>query len=400
MRSSLSIAEARRIALTAQGFDKARPANATRRHVRQVIDRLGLLQLDFVNVLVPAHYFVPFSRIGAYHRIHLDHWAYRSGAFTEQWAHEACILPMDAWPLLRHRRDRERWVHHLTAQHEDYGAWVIEQIRERGALAGEDLPGPDGGRGRIEGSWYKSIQRVILEAHFGRGVLGVARRLPNFARVYDLAERVVEAEHHAKMHTPEDAKRELLARSARAHGVGTLADFADYYRMKMPDARRHLPELLERGDIREVAVEGWKEKAYLHRDAKLPRAIEARALLSPFDPVVWFRPRAERLFGFEYRIEIYTPAHKRRYGYYVLPFLLGDQIVARVDLKADRAAGQLKALSTHYEKGVNKKTAAASLSEELAAVADWLGLDYSATTGLRKSPMPSTVITQSSPARK
>ena len=379
MALNLSLAEARRIAIAAQGLAAARPARATRQHVRRVIQQLGLLQIDFVNVLVPAHYLVPFSRLGAYDRGQLDHLVYRTAEFTEQWAHEASIVPMEAWPLLRHRREsrgeRPDAAHAILRKQPGYREWVVEQIRERGPLAGAALSGPGGGSGRVPGDWYKSIQRIVLEGHFGRGVLAVTDRLPSYARVYDLAERAIPAAHFAARPSTAEAQLELMARAARAYGIATAADLADYYRMKPAEARACLPLLLERGDIRQVAVEGWKEPAYLQREAKLPREVEARAMLSPFDPLVWFRPRLERLFGFEYRLEIYTPAAKRRWGYYVLPFLLGDRLVARVDLKADRARGELVAVTVHYEAGVKRSAVGRELRTELAAVAEWLGLE-------------------------
>lgn len=379
MALSFSLAEARRIAIAAQGLAAARPARVTRQHVRRVIQQLGLIQIDFVNVLVPAHYLVPFSRLGAYDRGQLDHLVYRTEEFTEQWAHEASIVPMEAWPLLRHRMEargeRPYAAHAILRKQPGYRDWVVEQIGERGPLAGAALSGPGGGSGRVAGDWYKSIQRIVLEGHFGRGVLAVTDRLPSFARVYDLAERAIPDAHFARRVTAFEAQLELMARAARSCGIATATDLADYYRMKPAEARACLPLLLERGDIRLAAVEGWKEPAYLHREAKLPREVEARAVLSPFDPLVWFRPRLERLFGFEYRLEIYTPAAKRRWGYYVLPFLLGDRLVARVDLKADRARGELVAVAVHYEAGVKRSAVLRELRAELAAVAGWLGLE-------------------------
>lgn len=412
----LSIEEARRIAIAAQGLSEKRPAKPTRAHLRKAIHRLGLLQLDFVNVLVPAHYLVPFSRLGPYDRTALHDVIYRTGEFTEQWAHEACVVPMHAWPLLEYRREAHRARPYSVdlRKHREYAAWVLEQVRQRGPLSASDLEGAGGGSGRLPGTWYRSQQRVLLEAHFGRGALAVKDRLPNFARVFDLAERCIPAEHHSRRLTPEQARAELLAHAARAHGVGTLADLGDYYRMRPAEARLALAALLEQGEVEPVAVEGWKEAAYLHRTAlaarastaarasmapqaglaahaaKTPRSVAARgwtvdrvtadrvtarALLSPFDPLVWFRPRLERLFDFEYRIEIYTPAAQRRWGYYVLPFLLDDRLVARVDLKADRAAATLRALAVHYEKGVDKRRTREALGEELACVAGWLGLE-------------------------
>jgi uncharacterized protein YcaQ len=215
----------------------------------------------------------------------------------------------------------------------------------------------------------------VLEAHFGRGALAVAARRPDFARVYDLAERVIPPEHHRRELGREESQRALLLRAARAHGVATAADLADYDRMPIGEARPRLAELIESGALRLVRVEGWKEPAYLHPEAQSPRTIDAAALLSPFDPVVWYRPRTARLFGFDYRIEIFVPQPKRRWGYYVLPFLLGDRLVARVDLKADRAGSRLIVPAAYIEAHAQPVAAAGALAEELRAMANWLSLD-------------------------
>jgi hypothetical protein len=215
----------------------------------------------------------------------------------------------------------------------------------------------------------------VLEAYFGQGELAVAERRPNFARVFDLAERLIPPEHHRRRVDREEAQRELLQLAARSHGVGTAADLADYYRMLLRDARPRLAELVASGELREARVEGWREPAYLHRQAQLPRRIEAAALLSPFDPVIWFRPRAARLFAFDYRFEIFVPQVKRKWGCYVLPFLLGDRLVARVDLKADRVGRRLLVLSAHLESGVEPDSIADALAAELGVLAAWLDLD-------------------------
>jgi uncharacterized protein YcaQ len=233
----------------------------------------------------------------------------------------------------------------------------------------------DGGPRRIEGSWHGSVRRAVLEAHFGRGLLAVAERRPDFARVYDLAERRIPREHHARVLGRTEAQRELLRRAARAHGVGTAADLADYYRMPVREARPRLAELVEEGALRAVRVAGWREPAYLHPEARLPGRVEAAALLSPFDPLVWFRPRAARLFDFDYRIEIFVPRPKRRWGYYVMPFLLGDRLVARVDLKADRPGRRLLVLAAYLEPLAEADPVATALAAELRTLADWLGLE-------------------------
>jgi uncharacterized protein YcaQ len=376
----LSIDAARRIALAAQGFDRPRPAGRPdARHVRRVIRRLGLLQLDFVTVVGPAHYQVLFSRLGPYDRGLLDDLAYRRREFTEQWAHEASLLPVDAWPLLRHRmeahRPRPYNFAEILARHPDYTERVLAEVRTRGPLGADELAHPEGAPRRIEHAWFGSVPRATLEALFGRGVLAVAARRPDFSRLYDLAERVVPAEHLCRAIDPAEARRGLLRRAARAHGLGTAADLADYFRMPVREARPRLDELVEAGELRTVRVEGWREPAYLDPAARAPRRIDAAALLSPFDPLVWFRPRAQRLFGFEYRFEIFTPPDRRRWGCYVLPFLLGERLAARVDLKSDRPARRLRVAAAHLEPGAEPGPVAGALAAELRLLAGWLGLD-------------------------
>lgn len=376
---NLTLSEARRIALAAQGFDRPRPnGRANANHIRRAIRRLGLVQIDYVNVLTPAHYLVLFSRLGSYEKSLFDDLIYRRREFTEQWAHEASILPMASWPLLRHRMETHRvrpWgFEKFMNERNDYVERVLNEVRSRGPLSADVLPEPDGMPRRLPGAWGKTIPRAVLEALFGRGVLAVAERRPNFSRTYDLAERVIPAEHHGHRVEREESQRELLRLAARSHGVGTAGDLADYYRMPIREARQRINELVEAGELREAQVEGWREPAYLHPDAALPGRIEASALLSPFDPVVWRRPRAARLFGFDYRIEIYTPQEKRRWGYYVLPFLFGEHLAARVDLKADRAERRLLAQAAHIEPGAEPGAVAEALVAELRALAGWLGL--------------------------
>jgi uncharacterized protein len=387
--AELSLDEARRIALAAQGFDRARPSGTvTTQHLRRAIHQLGLLQLDFVNVLVPAHYQVLFSRLGPYNRSRLDHLVYTRREFTEQWAHEASIVPVETWPLLRHRMEKHRvrpWgFEKFMAQNPAYVERVLEEVRARGPIGAGDLPDADGVPRRIQEAisfqdsseaWLGTVPRATLEAHFGRGALAIAVRRPDFSRLYDLAERVIPLEHHSRTIGLEDAQRQLLRQAARSHGIGTAADLADYYRMPVRVARDRLAELIEAGELRQVRVEGWREPAYLHPEAKLPPRIEAASLLSPFDPVVWYRPRTERLFHFEYRLEIYVPREKRRWGYYVLPFLLGDRLVARVDLKADRPARRLQVLAAYLEPNANSTAVAEALTQELQSWAAWLDLD-------------------------
>ncbi len=349
------------------------------RHVLRVVRQLGLLQIDYVNVLVPAHYQVPFSRLGPYDRSLLDTLAYERRALTEQWAHEASILPVETWPLLRHRMEAHRvrpyGFEAFLERNKDYVAGVLEEIRSRGPLSADDLAHPAGSARRLPHAWFGTVPRAVLEAHFGRGVLAVVDRRPNFARVFDLAERVIPPSHHGRSPAREEAQRALLRLAARAHGVGTTRDLADYYRMPVREVQPRLAELVEAGELRSVRVEAWREPAYLHPEAEMPRRIEARALLSPFDPVVWHRPRTARLFGFDYRLEIFVPQPQRRWGYYVLPFLLGDRLVARVDLKADRAARRLLVLAAYLERGLEPGAVAAALGAELQTMAGWLDLD-------------------------
>lgn len=376
---ALSLPEARRIALAAQGFGRPRPAGrVTTDHLRRTIRQLGLLQLDYVNVLAPAHYQVPFARLGPYERSLLDDLVYRRREFTEQWAHEASIVPMETWPLLRHRMETHRvrpWgFEKFLEQNPAYAADVLDAVRQRGALTADDLASPDGVPDRIPGAWHGSWARATLEAHFGRGLLAVADRRPNFQRTYDLAERVVPPDHHGRRVDRAEAERALLRQAARAHGVAAAADLADYYRMSARDTLPRLAELVESGELRQVRVEGWREPAYLDPRAKVPARIEAAALLSPFDPLIWTRARAARLFGFDYRNEMFVPEAKRRWGYYVLPFLRGERLVARADLKADRPAGRLLVLAAYLETGCDAGKVAAALATELRTLASWLGL--------------------------
>lgn len=378
-RQKISLPEARRIALAAQGLDRSRPECAvTAGHIRRVINRLGLLQLDYVNVLVPAHLLVVFSRLGAYDVPRFHKLVYQGRDFTEQWAHEASIVPAELWPVLEHRRDDYKpWPNSPIMKlkgKQQYLDKVIEIARANGPVTSQDMPPADGPK-RKAGDWHRSLPRWALECHFGCGNVAVADRLPNFQRVYDLPEKLIDDCHREQRVTRDEAQRELLRRAAAACGIGTLHDLADYYRMSARDAAPQLAELVEAGDIREIAVDGWPAPAYLAKSARIPRSVSSSSLLSPFDPVVWFRPRAERLFDFHYRIEIYVPAKKRKWGYYVLPFLLGDRIVARVDLKADRKNCALLVLASHPEADIDPSKTIPALAAELRELADWLGLD-------------------------
>jgi uncharacterized protein len=281
--------------------------------------------------------------------------------------------------LLRDRRETFRLrPYGMETFLEEQRAWldgVLETVRIGGPAGAERVEPPAGGQDRIPGAWFSRVTRFGLEAHFGRGRLAVRERRADFSRVFDLAERVIPPCLLSTQLEKEEAHRGLLLIAARAHGVATAGDLADYFRMSMPETRPRLAELVEDGSLRAVEVEGWRETAYLDPEARVPEKVKATALISPFDPLIWTRPRVERLFGFHYRVEIYVPKEKRRWGYYVMPFLVGDRLVARVDLKADRAEGVLRVMGWHVEAGVKKAIVAGPLRRELEAMARWLELE-------------------------
>ncbi len=377
-RTRISADEARRIAFAAQGFDRPRPEKPTdARHFRRALRHITVLQLDFVNVLIPAHFLMIWSRLGAYDRSRFESWLYDCGQYTEQWAHEASIVSHEDWPLLGYRqRAFEPYKNcplRRMPDREQYLDDALAQVNAQGALTAHELPQVPGPV-RKPGDWHRSIPRRALEHHFGRGRLAVRKRLPNFQRVYDLPHRLIPDDLLGITMSKEDAQRELVRKSARALGVANCRDIADYYRMTPGEARPRIEELVEEGALYPVQVDGWSGEAWFAKDARLPRSISGASLLSPFDPMVWYRPRAERLFGFEYRIEIYVPAAKRRWGYYVLPFREGDRITARVDLKADRQASALLVQAAHHEGHPGTQRTCARLATELQALADWLGL--------------------------
>jgi hypothetical protein len=375
----LSLAEARRLALAAQGLHRPRPARVTRGALAATVRRLALLQLDFVNVVCPSHFIVPFSRLGPYDRRLLHDTIYGTGQFTEQWAHEASVIPMETWPLLRERMEVHRarpWgFDDIMRRHHSYVDTAMALIADRGPMGPADLPDPTHTGRRLPDSWYGSVPRAVLEACFGRGRLAVVNRRDDFSRVFDLADRAIPAPCFTRRVEPAEARRELLEQAARAHGIGTAADLADYFRMPVTAAKPRLAELVDDGTLELARVEGWREPAYLCRGSRPPRALAAAALLSPFDPVVWFRPRARRLFDFDYRFEIFIPEAKRKWGSYVLPFLLGERLVARVDLKAQRATGQLSVPGAYLEPHADPAIVAPALARELNLFARWLGLD-------------------------
>ncbi len=383
--ADLSAAAARRIALAAQGFGLPRPAGAvTARHVRKVVDTMGLLQLDSVNVLCRSHYLPVFARLGHYPREVLDrltgHTAGRmQREYVEYWAHEASLVPLATHPLLRWRMARaaeESWggMQRVAREHPQLLAEVRQLIAEHGPIRSADVSVERQAK-KPGQMWNWHAGKVALEYLFWAGEVGAARRV-NFERRYDLIERVLPAEI-VETPTParEDAQRELVRIAARAYGVATEPDLGDYFRLPRGDSKQRVAELVEAGELQPVTVAGWQAPGYLWPDARRPRRVQARALLSPFDPLVWFRDRAKRLFGFHYRIEIYTPAAQRVHGYYVLPFLLGEALVGRVDLKSDRQAGVLRVQSAWAEPDARPEEVAVELAAELAELATWLDLD-------------------------
>ncbi len=379
-------AAARRTALAAQGFAEARPAGPpTRRHLAKVLDRVRLLQLDSVNVAVRAHYMPVFSRLGAYDMSLVDDAAWNPSArkprvLVEYWAHVASLIPVDDWPLLRWRmRSYEvSWAEYLRKHDidpalQDEVLAVVKDIGPIGAGAIETALGA--GTPRPRGGWWNhSAVKHTCEYLFAMGALTTGTR-SGFQRLYDLPERVLPAETRTREVPDADAARALMRSAAIAHGVGTEFDLRDYYRLPPPMARTALLELVESGELTPVTIPGWRHTAYLHANARTPRTVRGRALLCPFDPLVWERDRTERLFGFHYRIEIYVPEPKRQYGYYVFPFLLNGALVGRVDLKADRAAGTLRVRGSFAEPGVEVGEVASELAGELHEMAAWLELD-------------------------
>jgi uncharacterized protein YcaQ len=375
----LSAARARRIVLRAQGFGVPRPTGRVdRRHVRRVLGRIGLIQIDSVNVLVRSQELPLFARLGP-HRRDLLSGMVDDGELFEYWGHEASLLPIELFPLFRWRMEAAGakaagWggLIALATERPDYVEAVYDEVAERGLTSASELDDP----GAKSGPWWGWRHgKQALEYLFWCGRLS-ARRRASFERMYDLTERLIPAEWlDAPAPSAEDAYKELLVRAADSLGVGTARDLADYYRLNIPRARPFVAELVEEGRLLPARVEGWRQPAFLHPEARTPRRIGARALLSPFDSLIWERSRTERVFDFRYRLEIYTPQPKRIYGYYVLPFLLGEDLVARVDLKADRVAGTLRVRGAFGEAGHDPLEIAGPLTEELELLAGWLGLD-------------------------
>ncbi len=376
--NSLSSSQARRVALHAQGFNDPRPrGKVDRRHLRRVMNRTLLLQLDSVPIVTRSQYLPVFSRIGPYDPTLLDAVAYRHDEWFEAWCHEASLLPVADEPLLRWdkqaARDGRTWhgLVRLARDEPAYIADVLAQVRERPLTASELAdPRPQ------SGEWWgaRSDGAQALDWLFRIGEVGIRRR-PRFLKEYDLMERIIPAGVLAER-TPStaEAHRELLRRAAAALGVATAADLVDYHRLPKRPAKEQIRELIDSGELTEVKVQGWNRSAFLTSAAKVPRSVDVCTLLSPFDPVVWFRERAERLFDFNYRLEIYTPKAKRVYGYYVLPFLLGDRLVARVDLKTDRKSGVLRVLGAFAEPRTDRDEVVCGLRRALDDLAVFVGV--------------------------
>jgi uncharacterized protein YcaQ len=381
----LSAAQARRVALAAQGFAEPRPTGrVTARHVRRVLDRIAILQIDSVNVFSRAHYLPVFARLGPYPREVLDRLTGyvarpRGTEMFEYWAHAASLVPMELQPLLRWRMakaDEEPWpgIRRIARENPALLDDVMKLVAAQGPIRAGDtgIPRPAPRPGHM---WNWHDGKVALEYLFYAGRVTTAKRV-NFERYYDLAERVIPAEILARpTPSPADAHRELVRISARALGVATEPDIRDYFRLSHARSKVAVAELVAAGELLPVEVAGWGAPAYLSHEARRPRRITARALLSPFDSLVWYRERTERIFDFRYRIEIYTPEPKRQFGYYVLPFLLGEELVGRVDLKADRQNNVLRVQAAWLELGHDPQYVARELAAELATTAAWLQLE-------------------------
>ncbi|MFH5824138.1 winged helix-turn-helix domain-containing protein [Georgenia sp. AZ-5] len=389
---ALTVAQARRIAVAAQGLDRARPRVPVMGHLQRVVDRIGLLQIDSVNVVARAHLLPLYSRLGAYDVALVDRASgHRPRRLVEFWAHEASYIPPRTYQLLRWRmeqyRRRDHWGREL-AHHPGLVAAVRDLVADAGPVTASEVHAALGHRRgpKEHWGWNWTPAKHALEHLFNIGEIAAARRTPQFERAYDLTERVLPPAVLAAPAPPEsDAVRELVAIAARAHGVATVRCLADYFRLPAQATAAAVAELVQTGTLEPVTVRGWRRPAYLHTGARVPRRTAARALLAPFDPLVFERRRVLDLWGMHFRIGIYTPAARRTHGYYVMPFLLGEHLVARIDLKADRQAGALRVRAAHAEPAdavpglaPGSWPARGAVAEELAAelgeMADWLGM--------------------------
>lgn len=382
MTASLTAAAARRIAVAAQGFAEAKPrADVTRAHLRRLMSRIQVLQMDSVSVAVRAHYAPVFSRLGAYDRTVLDRAAWSHSArsprlLVEYWAHEAALMAVDDWPLMRWRMRQYthgRWGN--VRPNPQLADAIIAAVAELGpATAGQIEEHLTAAPKRGKGTWWnRSDTKWVAEALFAAGVLTTATRV-GFARHYDLVANVLPAQVLAREVDDDEAIRELVLRAAGALGVATEADLRDYFRLSAGQTKPAIAALVAAGELEPVQVADWSAPAYLRAGQSIPRTDRGTALLCPFDPLIFFRPRVQRLFDFHYRIEIYTPEPKRQHGYYVWPFLLDGQLAGRVDLKADRRRGELHVVGAFAEQGQPRDQVAAALAGELESMAAWLGL--------------------------
>ncbi|HJU73710.1 MAG TPA: crosslink repair DNA glycosylase YcaQ family protein [Gemmatimonadaceae bacterium] len=395
--ATLSLPEARRLAVASQGFGE-RPAKATIVHIHKLAARIHAFQIDSVNVVVRAHYMPAFARLGPYPMAMLDALAYQKRELFEYWGHAACLMPMSLYPLVRYRMHTDETREYMRSSGGAYMAKVYTEVAERGPMSAGDLADP-GKREKGWWSWWGTNNgKATLEHLYDAGLVAIAGRR-GFERLYDIAERVIpQAARDAPAPPREDAMKQLICLAAQACGVGTLGDITAYFytdawhdrlprvprwervtgadgKRSQPIAKRLVAELLEEGRLLAARVEGWKEPAYLHPNAKVPKSVAARALVTPFDSLVWERRRIARLFGMKYSIELYTPAPRRVYGYYVFPFLLGDTLVGRCDLKADRQRKVLMVQGSFLEPAQKAKQVAPHLAAELRLMRDWLQLD-------------------------
>ena len=399
MPVSLSLPEARRLALASQGFG-SRPNTPTAAHLRKLIARVHAFQIDSVNVLVRAHYVPAYARLGSYRTEALDTLAYRKRELFEYWGHEACLLPVSLYPLVRYRMDKhaEHTQKYMRSSKGAYMAKVYQEVGEHGPISASELSNPGKSSGSWWGWWGSGNGKETLEHLYDAGLVAIAGRR-GFERLYDLTERIIPKGALAATAPPrEEAMKQLICLGAKAYGIGTFRDVTGYFntdgwRDRLPPgpraawsktraglraksiAKRLVSELVDEGRLLPAKVEGWTEDAYLHPEARAPRALHARALVTPFDSLVWQRSRIERLFGMKYRIEMYTPPPKRIYGYYVCPFLLGDTLVARCDLKADRERRVLMVKGAFLEPGQNAGRVAPDLVSELRHMREWLELE-------------------------